>query len=134
MEIVPLTLEELVNFPWMTAVVIVLLTAPGSACFDVAVKVPFGRTVIALIVAVASGAPYGSTPTGNAPVPKQPSVPNWNFFSVLPVTDALNVTMSSKPLIGRSAVVPANAPCWGSTAPATAEKARVDRTASVIAS
>src|SRR6516164_7926856 len=112
----------------MTAVVIVLLTAPGRDCFDVAVNVPFGRTVIDLIVAVASGAPYGSTPTGNAPVPKQPSVPNMNFFSVLPVTEELNVTMSSKPLIGRSPVVPANAPCWGSTAPASAERTRVNRT------
>src|SRR5262249_17679534 len=133
MVIVPLTAFDEVNFPWTIAVVMVVVD-PGSICFDVAVNVPIGSTVIDLIVASADGSPYGSVPTGKAPVPKHPGVPNWNFLSVWPMVAALKVTMSSKPLMALSEVVPANAPWVGSTAPATAAKTRVDVTASVIAS
>ena len=36
-------------------------------------------------------------PTGNKPLPKQPSVPNSNFYSEMPLAAAENVTRSAKP-------------------------------------
>ena len=75
-EIVPETFDGLVKVPLTTAVVIVLLEVPGSICFEVAMNEPFGATMTDLIVALASGAPYGSTPTGHAARPKQPSGPS----------------------------------------------------------